>query len=162
MLKAVLMYFFNLRILINNCKIILFILVYLFSSSSLQCQQLSNFSQFAFGQLKITDSSLFLIGCHPTSYNLNLYKLTFSNTVPDWVNKLICSSSSCSTWLSESLLVLSFIYSFFIYGNTRYLYFVKMSVADGTVNFRYKSSTICTSGVSGSTLNGDYLMNEFC
>ena len=117
--------------------------LYLFSSpSSSGCQQISNFLNFADGVLKISDSSMFMLGTDPFSpYQLHLYKHTFGGTSPDWSLKLSWPSGTWTTYYSESLLISSIIYSFFIYGSTsQYVYMVAISLSDGTVSNRHKSS----------------------
>ena len=49
------------------------------------------------------------------------------------------------------------IYTFFPYGSTtKYVYMAVISLSDGTVSNRYKSSVSCTY-VWGSGVNGDYI-----
>ena len=133
------------------------------SSSSSACQQISNFNQYAFGQLKISDSNMFMLGSHPSSpYQLHLYKHTFGSTSPDWSLKLSWPSGIWTTSESESLLISSSIYTFFIYGSTKYLYMAVISVSDGTVSNRYKSS-ISWTNVYGSGVSGDYIVaSAYC
>ena len=132
---------------------------YLFSSpSSSGCQQISNFLYFAYGQLKISDSSMFVLGVQPSSpYQLHLYKHTFGSTSPDWSLKLSWPSGTWTTTFSESVLISSSIYTFFPYGSTtQYVYMAVISVSDGTVSNRYKSSISCTLSY-GSAVSGDYI-----
>ena len=127
------------------------------SPSSSACQQISNFNGFAYGQLKISDSSIFLLGVDPSSpYQAHLYKHTFGGTSPDWSRKLSWPSGTWTAGLSDSLLISSTIYTFFIYGSTQYAYMAVISVSDGTVSNRYKSSISCTY-VYGSGVSGDYI-----
>ena len=128
------------------------------SSSSSGCQQIPNFYFFAWGQLKISDSSMLMLGRDISSpYQLHLYKHTFGNTSPDWSLKLAWPFGTWNINFSESLLISSSIYTFFPYGNTtRYVYMADISVSDGTVINRYKSSTSCTL-VYGSGANGDWI-----
>ena len=58
---------------------------------------------------------------------------------------------------SESLLADSIIYSFFAYGSTKYLYLALISLVDGSVSVRYKSTISC-SFLYGSGANGDYII----
>ena len=132
---------------------------YLFSSpSSSVCQQISNFNGYAYGQLKISDSSMFVLGVHPSSpYQLHLYKHTFGNTSPDWSLKLSWPSGTWTASYSESLLISSSLYTFFIYGSSpQYVYMAVISLSDGTVSNRYKSFISCTD-VYGSGTSGDYI-----
>ena len=89
------------------------------SPSSSGCQQISNFNSYAYGQLKISDSSMYMLGVDPSSpYQLHLYKHTFGGTSPDWSLKLSWPSG---TWIinkSESLLISSTIYTFYPYGSS--------------------------------------------
>ena len=128
------------------------------SPSNSGCQQFSNFNSYAIGQLKISDSSMFMIGVDPSSYHLHLYKHTFSNTSPDWSLKLSWPSGTWTigTYESDSLLISSSIYAFFAYGSTNYLYMAVISLSDGTVSNRHKSSVSCNS-LRGSGNNGDYI-----
>ena len=127
------------------------------SPSSSTCQQISNFNTFVFGQLKISDSSMFMLGIHPSSpYQLHLYKHTFGETSPDWSLKLFWPSGTWTINDSESLLISSSIYTFFAYGSSQYVYMAVISLSDGTVSNRFKSSVSC-SNVFGSGANGDYI-----
>ena len=133
--------------------------MYLFSSpSSSQCQQIPSIKYDAFGQLKLSDTTLFLQGSHSSSpYQLHLYKHTFGNLSPDWSLKLAWPSG---TWLqnySESMRISSLIYSFISYGSTQYVYMVVISISDGSVSSRYKSS-ISWAPVWGSGTNEDYVV----
>ena len=129
------------------------------SPSSTACQQISNFLNYAFGQLKISDSSMFMLGYHPSSsYQLHLYKHTFGGTSPDWSLQLSWPTGTWTIKESESLLISSSIYTLFAYGSaTYYVYMAVISISDGTVSNRYKSSTSC-SFVWGSGVNGDYIV----
>ena len=128
------------------------------SPSSSACQQISNFAQYAFGQLKISDSSMFMLGYNPFSPNqLYLYKHTFGGTSPDWSLQLSWPSGVWSVYESESQLISSSIYTLFPYGSTKYAYMAVISVSDGTVGNRYKSSISCTN-IYGSGVNGDYIV----
>ena len=128
------------------------------SPSSSGCQQISNFYQYAHGQLKLSDFSMFMLGVDPSSpYQLHLYKHTFGSTSPDWSLKLSWPSGIWTSDLSESLLISSSIYSFFSYGSPQYLYMAVISLSDGTVSNRFKSSISCSSSVYGSGVNGDYI-----
>ena len=60
---------------------------------------------------------------------------------------------------SDSLLISSSIYTFFPYGSTQYVYMAVISLSDGTVINRYKSSISCTQ-VWGSGFNGDYIASS--
>ena len=53
-------------------------------------------------------------------------------------------------------MISSSIYTFFAYGSTKYVYMAEISVSDGTVSNRYKSSFSCTQ-VRGSGVNGNYI-----
>ena len=134
---------------------------YLYSSpSSTQCQQIFNFQNYAFGQLKISDTSFFFLGNDPLSFHLHLYRFTFSNTTPDWASLLHCASGSWVASNSESLILSSTIYSFFPYGSPAYLYFVSLNLNSGTASLRYKSSG--WSNIYGSAINGDYVAANAC
>ena len=128
------------------------------SPSSSGCQQISNFYKYAYGQLRISDSSMFMLGSDPSSpYQLHLYKHTFGGTSPDWSRKLSWPSGTWTASYSESLLISSSIYTFFIYGSsTQYAYMAVISLSDGTVSNRYKSSIGCTD-VFGSGTSGNYI-----
>ena len=129
------------------------------SPSSSECQQISNIYQYAYGQLKISDSSMFMLGVDPYSpYQLHLYRHTFGRTSPDWSLKQSWLSGTWTKFYSESLLVSSSIYAFFPYGTSSvsYVYMAVISLSDGSVNNRHKSSIIC-SFVYGSGVSGDYI-----
>ena len=132
------------------------------SPSNSGCQQISNFRLSAYGQLKISDSSMFMLGSDPLSpYQLHLYKHTYGNASPDWSLKLSWLSGYWTTYGSESLLISSSIYAFFLYGSSfTYVYMAVISLSDGTVGNRYKSS-ISWTNVWGSAVNGDYIAASF-
>ena len=116
------------------------------------------FLNYAYGLLKILDSSMFMLGVDPSSpYQLHLYKHTFGSISPNWCLKLLWPSGTWTIYYSESLLISSTIYTFFPYGSSiHYLYMAAISLSDGTVSNRYKSSTSWTN-VWGSGVNGDYI-----
>ena len=134
---------------------------YTFSSSSAQCQTISNIKT-GFGSLMISNSQFFVLGVDLASpYNLHMYKITFSSTPVDWAKQVACSSGTWVASLSESILSYdrSTIYSFFTFGVSKYLYFAGLAVSDGSVvTTRYKSST-AISNLRGSVLNGDYIIS---
>ena len=69
---------------------------YTFSSSSAQCQTISNINT-GYGHLMISNSQFFVLGADSASpYNLHIYKITFLSTSVDWANKIACSSG---TWI---------------------------------------------------------------
>ena len=88
--------------------------------------------------------------------NLHIYKHTFGNTPPDWSLTMAWPSSTWAMFNSESQLVSSSIYTFFVYGNPKYLYIAVVSLSDGSVSSRYKSSTACYTAY-GSAVSGDYI-----
>ena len=102
----------------------------------------------AYGQLKIDDNQLFLIGNEPSSaYTLHYYKITFGDVSVDWANKISWTGGSWSASNSESLLSSdnSLIYTFATFGSTQYLYFITFSTSTGNVvGSRYKSSSTWT------------------
>ena len=99
-----------------------------------------------------------MLGYDPLSpYQLHLYKLSLPNAAPDWALKLSCPSGTWTASYSESLIVSNTIYSFFTYGSTTFLYLAAISVTDGSVIARYKSSSSCDA-VNGSGVNGDYIV----
>ena len=66
--------------------------------------------------------------------------------------------SGWSVTISKSLLISSSIYSFINYGNPKYLYLVVISLSDGSVSSRYKSSfNWSVPSVYGSEVSGDYI-----
>ena len=132
------------------------------SPSSSGWQQISNFNQYAFGHLKISDSSMFMVGVDPSSpYQLHFYKHTFGGTSPDWNLRLSWPSGTWTKFSSESLMISSSIYAFFPFGTSSvsYVYLAVISVSDGIVSNRFKSSIICSS-VYGSGANGDYIVTS--
>ena len=52
----------------------------------------------------------------------------------------------------------STIYSYFMFGSTKYLYFVGLSVSTGSVATTRYISSVSVSFVYGSSLNGDYVV----
>ena len=110
----------------------------------------------------ISNSQFFILGVTTTIlYNLQMYKITFSLTSVSWSNQIVCPSGTWSASYSESVLNTdgSTVYSFFTFGATTYLYFVGLSVSDGSIKTtRFKSSASVTY-VWGSALNGDYVVN---
>ena len=109
----------------------------------------------------ISNSQFFILGVTTTIlYNLQMYKITFSLTSVSWSNQIVCPSGTWSASYSESVLNTdgSTVYSFFTFGATTYLYFVGLSVSDGSIKTtRFKSSASVTY-VWGSALNGDYVV----
>ena len=91
-----------------------------------------------------------------------MFKITFSSTSVDWADQIVCTSGTWSADASESLLSSdkSKIYSFFIFGPSKYLYFVGLSVSDGKVTTTRYKSNISIENVKGSALNGDYVVTQ--
>ena len=116
--------------------------------------------KYGLGQLKVSDTSLFLIGCDPVSTDLYFYKFTFSQTAPDWAFKMVCSSPPCTTYYSESLLSASTIYTLFTFGNPKSLYFTSFSLSGSHISSTYKSSVGCSNGPYRSTLKGNYIVTS--
>ena len=133
---------------------------YTFSTSKAQCQTISNINT-GYCHLMISNSQFFVLGADTASpYNLHIYKITFLLTSVDWAKQVACPSGTWISYYSESVLSSdgSTIYSFFIFGVTRYVYFVGLSVSDGSVaTTRFKSS-ISVPDLYGSALNGDYVV----
>ena len=140
--------------------IILKYLIYTFSSSSAQCQSITNINT-GFGHLMISNNQFFVLGVTTSPYNLQMYKITFLSTSVNWANQIACPSGSWYVDSSESVLSSdeSTIYSFFEFWPNAYLYFCGLSVSSGSVvTTRYKSST-AVGKVYGSALSGDYIVN---
>ena len=136
----------------NICK-------YLFSSpTSSQCQKLSSFEYYSYGSFQLSDSTFFLISNDPATYALHFYMHSFSSVSPIWSDTMACPTSPCGAFFTAFALLNSKIYTFFNYGNPKYLYFAIFSM-DGTVQTeRYKSSTSCTNGAYFSIIKGDYII----
>ena len=128
--------------------------------TSEQWQEISIISQSTYGQLYFNSNRFFFVGTEATVYTLHMYLVTFGNTAVDWAKQMICPSGTWGTnwsgsWLSSDS---TKIYSMYIYGSTRYLYFVTFNVADGAiVGNRYKSSISCVLQYL-LVLNGNYLL----
>ena len=91
---------------------------YTFSSSSAQCQTITNINK-GYGHLMVSNNQFFVLGVPSASpYNLQIYKITFLSTSVDWANQITCTSGTWSASISESLLSSdqSTIYSFFLFG----------------------------------------------
>ena len=134
---------------------------YLFSSpTTSQWQQIPNFNAYVYGQLKLSDNNYFMIGYDPLSpYSLHFYRHTFGNSSPDWSLKMLWPSGTWSTFVSESLLISSSIYTFFPYGSSFYIYMAVISLSNGSVSSRYKSSIYCTNPyIWGSGVSEDYIV----
>ena len=128
------------------------------SVADANCQYVPSISLYCYGHLKITDSQVFFGGIDSSSKDLHFIKMTLGNTVADWSNKILWFSSSWTTFGSEALLSSdgSLIYSFFIFGNPRYIYFTTFKTTDGSVvGNRYKSSSQIDN-VFGSVLMANY------
>ena len=133
---------------------------YTFSTSSAQCQTITNIKT-GFGHLMISNSQFFILGATPSSpNNLKMYKITFLLTSVNWANQITCAG----TWsadLSESVLSSdgTTIYSFYSFGSsTTYLYFCGLSVSAGSITTTRFKSSAAVSYVYGSALNGDYIV----
>ena len=134
---------------------------YLFNNpSNLQWQQLTTFSNNPFGQLQLSDNSIFMLNLEFYSPKpLHFYKVTFFNTSPDWAIKLQWSTSTCYSSVSSSVLSSSFIYTFFGYGNPLYSYMAVISSSTGSVSARYKSSISTWSDSYGAATSEDYVIS---
>ena len=93
----------------------------------------------------VSQNQLILIGGNKTNKNLQMYKHTFSSTSVDWIKKVVCSSGSWYSGISEMTLSsdASTIYTFYSFGSisSPYIYFTSFSVSTGSViGTIYKSS----------------------
>ena len=128
------------------------------SVADANCQYVPSIFLYCYGHLKITDSQIFFGGIDSSPNDLHFIKMTLGNTVADWSNKILWSSSPWASFGSEALLSSdgSLIYSFFTFGNPKYIYFITFKTTDGSVvGNRYKSSSQIDS-VFGSVLMGNY------
>ena len=109
----------------------------------------------------LSDTEFYFVGTYTSPiYNLQMYKITFGNTTPDWANKIQCSLSLCGANSADSIKSLdgTKIYCIFTYGNPFYIYFVTLRIITGSpIESRYKSN-ISWIDVYISSLNGDYLL----
>ena len=135
---------------------------YMFSSpENYLCQIIPNFSWYPSGDLRISDTSLFMLGQGSDSVpsRLLMYKITFGNDSPDWANYLPCPVSDWITLNSESVLISSIIYSFFIFGDgPMYLYLASMSSTDGSVSSKRYKNTFWMQGVDGLVTSGSNII----
>ena len=109
----------------------------------------------------ISNSQFFVLGVSTTSpYNLQMFKITFSLTSVNWANQIACSAGTWTAYDSESVLSSdgSTIYSFSTFGVTTYLYFLGLSVSDGSVTTTRFRSSASVLYILGSALNGDYVV----
>ena len=133
---------------------------YTFSTSSAQCQTISNIV-IGYGHLMITNSQFFVVGVTPASpYNLLMYKITFSLTSVNWANQILCALGTWTASNSESVLSSdgSTIYLFLTFGATKYFYFAGMSVSSGSVTTTRYKSNVPVNFMWKSALIGDYIV----
>ena len=74
--------------------------------------------------------------------NLHMCKVTFGSTSVDWAKKIICPTSSWSSYAGETLMSSdgSVMYTFFLYGDTAsmYAHFVSLNPnSGGVIGTRY-------------------------
>ena len=108
----------------------------------------------------LSSTQFLILGAEVTVSHLHMYNVNISSTSVTWGNKISCSSSPWYADYSESVLSsdgLS-IYSLFIYGSTKRLYYVCMSASTGNVAATRFRSSVLVSYVYGSALNKDYLI----
>ena len=128
---------------------------YLFTALiSAQCQEISIFNGFAYGQLKVTDSQFFLTGYEPApNFHLKIIKITFGNTAVDWGNKIICTGGTCTSGYSEVIINSAnqnnSVYTIIPYGSPRNLYFMHINLVDGSVIGSVYASSSSWSDVYG-------------
>ena len=127
--------------------------------SSEDWYKFASLNNFAHSSIVILNK-IFLIGIDSVGlFPLHMVKFTFGNTSVDWSLKTVCPGGTCGVGTSEGLSSIdgSKIYTFYIYDNVNYLYFVILDSMTGAIlSSRYKSTITCSS-VNGSALNGDYL-----
>ena len=113
-----------------------------------------------YGPSLLNDSQLFLFSTNPSSpYNMNFYKVTFGNTAADFASQMACTGGVWSTSYSDSIVSVDGlkIYWTFVYGSTKYLYFITFNSADLSVtDTRYKSTSIW-GGTWTASLSSNYL-----
>ena len=135
---------------------------YLFSQTGItSCQEITTLYTYGYGQLKLSNTQLFLTGADRNSpYNFHAFKITFGSSTSDWSKKILWPTNNWRLYPSESLLSQdsSLIYSFFSYGDPSFWYFVKFNASDGNViGSKYKSNLGCP-WLIGSAQNGYYLV----
>ena len=119
----------------------------------------ASLNNFAHSSIVILNKIFFMGIDSAAPFPLHMVRFTFGNTSVDWSLKTVCLSGTCGVGPSEGLSSIdgSKIYTFYIYSNVNYLYFVIIDSTTGAIlSSRYKSSILCTT-VNGSALNGDYL-----
>ena len=128
--------------------------------SSANWQGISILNQYAYGNLKISDSQYFMIGSQPSLYHLHFLKITFGNTNIDWDNKMLCLGGTWAMGVSESFISNdgNNLYWFAWYGSPKYLYFVTFNLTSGNVlGTRYRSNATWVNSWS-SLQTGDYIV----
>ena len=135
--------------------------MYSFIYSSANCQTITNINK-GYGFSMLSSTQFFILGAEVVVGHLHMYNVNISSTFVTWGNKISCSSSPWFADYSESVLSsdgLS-IYSLFIYGAIKHLYFACMSASTGKVAATRFRSSVPVSYVYGSALNKDYLIKS--
>ena len=128
-----------------------------------ECQKISNMQLYAVDFINLSDTEIFIFsyGTYP-SYPNQFLKITFNSTYADWMNKMICSTSSWGV-SSTNLAINSdktVIYSFFIYGsNPSYLHFISLSASDGKLLSKIYRSTIQMSHLVETKVSGEFVIS---
>ena len=115
-----------------------------------------------YGFSMLSSTQFFILGAKFEIGHLFMYCVDFSKTSVIWANKISCSFSTWSADYSESVQSSDGknIYSLFIYGEAKHLYYVCMSASTGNVAATRFRSSVPVSYVYGSALNKDYLIKS--
>ena len=134
---------------------------------SAQWQEIATINQYAHGQLMINSTKFMFSGTDPSSGDLRIYKITFGNSIADWTNRMICSSSPWYNDRSENLISNDQIkiYSFIAFGlgssvskSSRYIYFTTFKLSDGSVIGTRYITNVSWFEVNGSAQTGDFII----
>ena len=133
---------------------------YTFAPAQLTYQTIAASYDYGHGSLMLSDTQLFVISTGPSALTISFNKITFGSNSAEWTGTLAWPTASWSIGLCETLLSSdnSKLYIFAPYGNTMLMYFITISMTDGSqLGTWYKSNSYVNS-IQGSAQYGNYIV----
>ena len=136
---------------------------YTFAPAQLTYQTIATSYDYGHESLMLSDTQLFVISTGASALNISFNKITFESNSAEWTGTLVWPTSSWSIGFSETLLSSdnSKLYIFAAYENNQLIYFISISMADGSqLGTWYKSNSNIRS-IQGSVQYGNYIVVSF-
>ena len=136
---------------------------YTFTPAQLTYQTIATSYDYGHGSLMLSDTQLFVISTGPSPANISFNKITFGSISAEWTGTFAWPTASWSLGLCETLLSSdnSKLYIIAPYGNTMLMYFISISMTDGSQLGTWYKSNSYVSSIQGSAQYGNYIVVSF-